>query len=296
MGRWHPNESFAPTQPLPEHQQRLAEQKRWRRLGRYVPNHVPLGLRLFYGVVALTWAAWAAIGLLSGHMYFLVSRGGPLHFAGLAAFVFSAAVLASAAACVITIADHYDRRDNEASYVRMRRRLWWAAAAFFVLACAVGLAQGTGLLRSTGRWAGLLPAAQLAELLTSPWLARLLEPHVPALRVWLGGTTLWFAGGSLVLRWLGVSRLGRERSPVVASVAACAVLLPVLVVFTLNLVVDLAAGAFAARGAPSSGAVPAQMAWMHSMLVACLGAIFMLLAVAAVGAGRWLRGRLRASP
>jgi hypothetical protein len=97
---------FVNTQPLPEHQQRLDKQAWWRRQRRHQPNQVYIGARLFYGVLTLTWTAWAAIGVLSGHMYFLVSRGGPLHLFGLPALLFSGSVLAAAVACGSVIVDH----------------------------------------------------------------------------------------------------------------------------------------------------------------------------------------------
>ena len=42
-------------------------------------------------IAALTWGAWALIGLLSGHMYVLLSRRGSIHLSGTAAILFAAA-------------------------------------------------------------------------------------------------------------------------------------------------------------------------------------------------------------
>ena len=125
------NERFTPTQPLPECQDRLRKQRRWTRTI-YTPNDVPLSHRILYGLISLTWVGWAMIGLLSGHMFFLVSKRGAIHFSGVPAMLFSAAVVACAIACVVTIVDHYDRRDNEESYRRVRRRAWLTAMVFFL--------------------------------------------------------------------------------------------------------------------------------------------------------------------
>jgi len=73
------NERFAPTQPLPEHQDRLRSQRHSTRL-KYTPNHVPLIARTLYALVSLTWIGWAMIGLLSGHMFVLLSKRGPIQF------------------------------------------------------------------------------------------------------------------------------------------------------------------------------------------------------------------------
>jgi len=88
---------------------------------------------------AVTWGAWACIGFLSGHLFFLVSRGGPAHFSGLPALIFAGAVLACAVACMTMVVDHYDRRDNEAAYRRLKKQLWWGAGALFLVAILVAV-------------------------------------------------------------------------------------------------------------------------------------------------------------
>jgi hypothetical protein len=128
MVRLTDKERFAPTTPLPQHQVRLREQRRWSRPP-YVPNNVPRRLRILYGLISLTWVGWAVIGLLSGHMFWLVSRHGPVHFSGVPALLFCAAVMACAAAFAVSIVDHYDKRDNEDAYRRTRRWIWLAALA-----------------------------------------------------------------------------------------------------------------------------------------------------------------------
>ncbi len=132
----HPIGSFEPTQPQEDHQQ--AARSEAALAPSYVPNAVPAVVRLFYALLALTWTGWAMIGLVSGHMFFMVSRGGPVHFEGLAAMLFCAAVLLAAFQCVLPIIDHHDQRDNEAAYKRVRKTMAWVAVMVLVAALTFG--------------------------------------------------------------------------------------------------------------------------------------------------------------
>jgi hypothetical protein len=274
---------FVATRPLPDHQQRLEEQAWWRR--RYRPNQVYVGQRLMCGVLSLTWMAWAAIGVLSGHMFFLVSRGGPIHWSGLPALLFCGAVLAAAAACGSVIVDHYDRRDNEAVYRRLKRGLWWGAAGLFGCAVLVGTGEKLSVLPWTDGRLGVLSGQALRELLHSESLSALLQPHVDALRRWLFYSTAWFLIGAFFLKKFEKHPQG---SSVFAGLIAVLMILPVVTAFTLNLLADLASGQVAQDPGLREDEVKAKLAWTHSMLVGALG-VWAFAAVACVlGLLRWL--------
>ncbi len=279
---------FVPTRPLAEHQERLEKQAWWRRQRRHEPNHVGILERVFYGMVSLTWMAWAVIGVLSGHMFFLVSRGGPLHFFGLPALFFSLCVLAGAAACASVVVDHYDRRDNEDAYRRVRLALWWTAAGFLGCAMLVGLGEKLSLLPSTDGGVGLLSARQLRQLLHVEWLARVVQPHIESVRASFVYTTGWsFLAGAVAqqLGWLGPDR----KEPVRTALVGGAVLLPVLSAFTLNLLTDAVLGRVAQDAKLMEDEIKATVAWTHSLLVGAL-AVWAFVALGTVVALlRWLK-------
>jgi hypothetical protein len=282
MSRLTQRESFAPTQPLPEYQELLRKQRRWSR-PEHTPNYVPLGLRLIYSLVSVTWLSWAMIGLLSGHMFFLVSRKGPIHFTGIPALMFSGAVLASAAACAIAIVDHYDRRDNEDAYKRFRRWLWWSAAGLFLIACIIGFAERADVLPYSDGRVGLLSTASLKSLLLSKWLANKLGPHKSTLDTWALLSGIWCFAGLLIMAKLGFIKEGDPPRPGAVFVMFAFFVLPALSLFTLYLIYALAAGDLPSRAPLSEEELRSQLAWMQSMLVTCLAALsFSLLALVSI--------------
>lgn len=271
------NERFPPTQPLPEHQDRLRSQRHSTRL-KYTPNHVPLIGRTLYALVSLTWIGWAMIGLLSGHMFVLLSKRGPIHLTGAPAVLFSVAVMACAAACAVAIVDHYDKRNNEDSYKRIRRQLWWSAVGFLCLSALVGMAERTGVLPYTNSALGLLSTRRLQSLLTSSWLADSLVPHRAAIEKWSLLLLLWCFVAMLALSKLG---LLRQDAPLPLGVALFIILVvigPAIAAFTLNLVTTLCSGSHSPLPEES---LRAQLAWLQSMLLTgvSLLAFFGVLAV-----------------
>jgi hypothetical protein len=277
-------ERFAPTQPLPECQELLREQRRWKRPA-YTPNHVPLAARILYGMVTLTWVTWATIGLLSGHMFFLVSRAGPIHFSGVPAILFSFAVIASAAACAVAIVDHYDPRDNEESYKRVRRHLWYGAAFLLCLAGFAGFAEHAGLLPYSDGSLGLQSTRGLRSLLSSSWLSAKLAPHREAIDGWSLILFFWCFAGLAVLVKLGLLKDDGHPRPRVALFTILFLIGPAIAAFTLSLVVALASGSISARPL-GEDALRTQIAWLHSMLLA---GISMLVVIGFLGFVIFLR-------
>jgi len=223
------------------------------------------------------------IGLLSGHMFFLISRRGSIHFSGAPAILFSCAVIASAAASAVAIVDHYDRRDNEESYKKMRRLLWCAAAAFLVLSAFVGIAERTDLVPYTDSRLGFLSTQSLRSLLTSSWLTERLTPHRTFIDKWSLILFFWCLAGLAALSKTGL--LKNEPSPGVALFAVLFLVGPAVAAFTLQLTIALASGSITSRPLGDE-ALRAQIAWMHSML---LTSILMFCVVLFVAVATFLR-------
>ncbi len=276
-------ERFVPTQPVPELQERLRAQRRWARPP-YTPNHVPKGGRILYALLGLTWATWAMIGLLSGHMFLLVSKRGPIHFSGVPAVLFSLAVMASAATFAVAIVDHYDKRDNEEAYGRMRRRLWWAAAGLLCMAAVVGLAERIDLLPYTSSTLGLLSTQGLQNLLASSWLSDLLTPHRASIEKWSIILLLWCFAGTFVLQKLGLMRSHDSTPrPGLAVFVILFLVGPAVTAFTLSLVATLASGSFPSHQPLSDESLRAQLAWIHSMLLTAVSLLAVMGLAVVVG-------------
>jgi hypothetical protein len=96
---------------------------------RYIPNIVPRSERLIYLVLSLLLVCGGASGLSNDDLI-MVTKRHIYHLHGKeAAIMYGAYIFASL--CMVTIiADHYDRRDNEAVY-------WFLSRFFGVIAVIV---------------------------------------------------------------------------------------------------------------------------------------------------------------
>lgn len=248
----------------------------------HVPNYVPFANRVLSAALALTWIGWAMIGLLSGHMFFLVSRAGPAHFSGVPALIFSAAVLASAVALASGIVDHYDRRNNEHVYWRVKKALWLLAGTLLLVCIAVAGLEHASLLPWTDGGLGLLSAPELQALLASDAVARVLGPHRESLFGWFGATFAWFIVGILVCKkagWLTDDQAKIQRNPGRHFTLLLLLILPALISFTLALLAELSVVDTARARGLTDDRVRAQVAWMHSMFVASLGGLLFVLSI-----------------
>lgn len=84
--------------------------------GKYVPNIIPLGKRIWNILSSLFLLAYGAYGLWIGDIYIPGKRGSGTHLHGLAAWAMYAAFIAACLAMLSIIVDHFDKRDNEARY------------------------------------------------------------------------------------------------------------------------------------------------------------------------------------
>lgn len=103
----------------------------------YVPNQLPLKERLTNFVLSITLLTYGVISIRADDFYLRARRGWQgIHLHGLAAWVAAAAVMVSALTLILTIIDHYDRRDNEHDYVRasqVMKTLCWALLVLAVV-------------------------------------------------------------------------------------------------------------------------------------------------------------------
>jgi hypothetical protein len=90
----------------------------------YKPNQVPWSERFISVLYALVIIALGALGLFKGELLLPGKRtSGPTGIAmqGLSAWLMYAAMACAVAVLLSTVADHYDRRDNEAAYRRFAK-------------------------------------------------------------------------------------------------------------------------------------------------------------------------------
>jgi len=224
---------FAPTIPLPDPQE-PARRTEWNARSIVTPQNVhPQRRPLLLLVTAIFGLAWAAVGVLSGHMHVV-----PFHFDGRAALCVSAAILAGATALAIQWA-HTSGQDDLAVWNWWMRQLGWVALACLLSACLIELVEWLGLLPDTDGSIGLLSTEALQNLCASPRLARWLRPHHETLQRW----TAIGAGSCLV--WVLLLRLWtrKELSPHgPGSALGLVLVLPAAVCGTLLGIESLASG------------------------------------------------------
>lgn len=114
----------------------------------YTPNEVPLGRRVFNGLVAFLVIAYCGFGLWAGYMV-LPGRAGTIILEGAEVWLMSAALVSGAMYGVLSIVDHYDRRRNEHVYHKVVK------ACFALMAAFMGLAIVLNIYRSDGAWLAL---------------------------------------------------------------------------------------------------------------------------------------------
>jgi len=203
--------------------------------------------------------------------------------------IFCVAVVASAVACFVTVVDHYDRRDNEASYRRWRLRLVLAAMGCLLLAGGVGWAERADLLPLTDGRLGLLSTPGLRTLLAADWLQELLVPRSDEINRWAVILMGWLVVASFMLKVFGLWSKDQPPHPVLALFMAVCVVGPALVSFTLMLLTTMVSGTFPEVQGRAEDVVRGQLAQMHSMLLMCLaflaglGVVVLTIVLRAVG-------------
>ncbi len=100
----------------------------------YIPNEVPRQIRNMFGGIAALLITYGAYGVVNGTIY-IPGRHEGVTFVGDPVFVVFAAFVCLALALIVTIVDHYDKRDNEYQYDMIEKALWMASCGLFTWAC-----------------------------------------------------------------------------------------------------------------------------------------------------------------
>ncbi|WP_431261690.1 hypothetical protein ACQ859_15440 [Roseateles chitinivorans] len=162
-------------------------------------------------VLAIVWSLWAALGLVSGHVFILLGRTALVHLKGWGAISFSAGLLPACVALLLPWFDHWDRRDNETSYARLKRCCWILA----------GVAMVAGVVLPDlppPRWTGALEIHEVRRSVGRVVHALL----TPASLETLFMRALWLGGPSMLVALLGqrLWRLDESDHPVARAVKA----------------------------------------------------------------------------
>lgn len=170
---------------------------------------------------ALLLAAWAGIGIATGHMPLSVGRG-VLQFQGAPALVLSLAGLAAACALPLGV----NRR-------RARRGLMWVCLGLLVLALALKVLDGRSP-QVDPLFSGLATEHALRLWLDQPRLAAWGSQAAAAATTWLALSCAALLIVALLARWVGVAKASSRNAPLLTLGAAVVFGSPFLAWFTLE--------------------------------------------------------------
>lgn len=102
----------------------------------YTPNQIPLASRLLRTAGAIVLIAHGVIGVLNDDVIIPTKRS-VIHLHGISGWVMAASIFCAALVLVSAVVDHFDRRDNEATYKRFGR--WTARLGWMLMGAAMGL-------------------------------------------------------------------------------------------------------------------------------------------------------------
>lgn len=129
----------------------------------YTPNAVPLRKRVINGLIGLFLAAYCAYSLWIDQLYipfinrhFPGQSGKAITFRGIDAWVMAAALMCTVAFCVLSIADHYDRRRNERHYQKAVQACMLLFAVLMGIALVMHTYRAEGLGSALGIAVGML--------------------------------------------------------------------------------------------------------------------------------------------
>ncbi|EGU29584.1 hypothetical protein VII00023_09239 [Vibrio ichthyoenteri ATCC 700023] len=112
----------------------------------YVANEIPRQMRNLWAGMATLLITYASYGLINGEIYIPGKRTEGITFAGEPVLAVFAACFCLALALLVTVVDHYDKRDNEYLYDIAEKVLWALSCLFFTWACLWDWSQRSSLL------------------------------------------------------------------------------------------------------------------------------------------------------
>ena len=104
--------------------------------GAWKPNDVPLSVRIYSVVLAVLLLAYGVAGFVNDRLELATAKGsgGRLLLHGGPAWLLGSAVIVGALLLLSLVVDHYDRRNNEHWYRRVRKALLYLGFALFAAA------------------------------------------------------------------------------------------------------------------------------------------------------------------
>jgi hypothetical protein len=105
----------------------------------YVPNEVSLSERVINKVLIAFLLCYGAYGVYSGSLYLPLGRG-EVTLEGNAVYFGFASLILGAIYFLVEIIDHYDTRDNEFTYKRIRAAIRGLAVLILLFTCAISFA------------------------------------------------------------------------------------------------------------------------------------------------------------
>ncbi|MGM9485288.1 hypothetical protein ACS5PN_29145 [Roseateles sp. NT4] len=213
------------------------------------------------GLAVAVLLAWAAVGIATGHLYFMPGRG-VVHLSGVAAFLACGAVVLGAGALVGKLVKRVDAS-------RVPRLLGWGCLALAVLAIGLKMLEALGHV-STPELHGLLSEASLRGLLGPSRLSAWAAARRPGVNAWLLASCVALIPAAVIFRLLGVNREFADRHPRLTMLFFLVFGLPFLAWLSIELLAWLPAlGASEAAGQ----AFAAKVAFHLSALIV-LGAVW----------------------
>ena len=90
----------------------------------FKPNHIPKKIRMFNLIWACVFIGFAIYGWLSGYLHWPGRAGSSgVTFTSLGLVFFISALISAALNALLTVIDHYDKRNNETQYKKLSRYL-----------------------------------------------------------------------------------------------------------------------------------------------------------------------------
>lgn len=116
-----------------EHKRQLEDRIRGLSLPPYVPNRLPKGERIILIAIALIWTIQAVNGFITGRVVGM-GKSSHVEYVGSSAGLMGIALCAYACSLLVRFLDHYDQRNNEATYRFLSYALLGLGLCFQLLA------------------------------------------------------------------------------------------------------------------------------------------------------------------
>ena len=105
----------------------------------FTPNEISPGRQIAAVCMSALFLGWATYGVLIDDLFIPAGRSGGTgsHLHGAAAWIVFAAVVCFVSRWLSAVVDHYDIRDNEATYRRFQEFAWVASFCLLILAAVI---------------------------------------------------------------------------------------------------------------------------------------------------------------